>query len=93
MPTIRDDPASYRGAVVVISVVAVRRAPTSRWVLRRQYAVQEVGDDLVVSTAASGEAELPEFCGGTVIVVDRLILRIGVDLPGAVAVDLCFDVA
>jgi hypothetical protein len=46
-----------------------------------------------VSAAASGEAELPEFCGGTVVVVDRLIRGIGVDLAGAVAVDLCLDVA
>src|SRR5207244_9090384 len=38
-------------------------------------------------------AELPEFCGGTVVVVDRLIRGIGVDLAGAIAVDLCPDVA
>ena len=59
----------------------------------RGHAVEEVGDELGVSTAASGEAELPEFCGGTVVVVDRLIRSIGVDLAGAVAVDLYPDVA
>ena len=57
------------------------------------HAVEEVGDELGVSAAASGEAELPQFCGGTVAVVDRLIRGIGVDLAGAVAVDLCPDVA
>jgi hypothetical protein len=51
-------------------------------------AVEEAGDELGVSAAAPGEAELPEFCGGTVVVVDRLIRGIGVDLAGAVAVDL-----
>jgi hypothetical protein len=57
------------------------------------HAVEEVGDELDVSAAASGEAEFPEFCGGTVVVVDRLIRGIGVDLAGAVAVDLYPDVA
>ena len=57
------------------------------------HAVEEAGDELDVSAAASGEAELPQFCGGTVVVVDRLIRGIGVDLSGAVAVDLCPDVA
>ena len=57
------------------------------------HAVEEAGDELGVSAAASGEAELPEFCGGTVVVVDRLIRGIGVDLAGAVAVDLYPDVA
>jgi hypothetical protein len=37
------------------------------------HAVEEAGDELGVSAAASGEAGLPEFCGGTVVVVDRLI--------------------
>ena len=46
-----------------------------------------------LSAAASGEAELPQFRGGTVVVVDRLIRGIGVDLAGAVAVDLCPDAA
>jgi len=40
-----------------------------------------------------GEAESPEFCGGPVVVVDRLIHGIGVDLAGAVAVDRRRDVA
>jgi hypothetical protein len=37
------------------------------------HAVEEAGDELDVNAAASGEAELPQFCGGTVVVVDRLI--------------------
>ena len=57
------------------------------------HAVEEVGNELDVSAATSGEAELPQFCGGTVVVVDRLIRGIGVDLAGAVAVDLCPDMA
>src|SRR5579862_9023845 len=57
------------------------------------HAVEEAGDELDVRAAAPGEAELPQFCGGTVVVVDRLIRVIGVDLAGAVAVDLCPDVA
>ena len=56
-------------------------------------AVEEAGDELDVSAAAPGEAELPQFHGGTVVAVDRLIRSIGVDLAGAVAVDLCPDVA
>jgi hypothetical protein len=43
--------------------------------------------------AAVGEAELPRFCGGPVVVVDGLIHGIGVDLATAVAVDRCADVA
>ena len=35
------------------------------------HAVEEAGDELDVSAAASGEAELPQFGGGTVVVVDR----------------------
>jgi hypothetical protein len=42
---------------------------------------------------AAGEAELPEFGGGTVVVVDRPIHGVGVDLAGPVAVDRCPDVA
>ena len=56
-------------------------------------AVQEAGDELGVRAAAAGEAELPQFCGGPVVVVDRLIHGIGVDFTGAVAVDRCPDVA
>jgi hypothetical protein len=48
------------------------------------HAVEEAGDELDVSAAASGEAELPQFCGSAVVVVDRLIRGIGVDLVGAV---------
>ena len=51
------------------------------------------GDELDVSAAAPGEAELPQIRGGTVVVVDHLSRNIGVDLAGAVAVDLCPDVA
>jgi hypothetical protein len=51
------------------------------------HAIQEADDELGVSAAASGEAELPELCGGMVVVVDRLIRGVGVDLAGAVAVD------
>ena len=57
------------------------------------HAVEEAGDELDVSAAASGEAELPQFRGGTVVVVDCLIRGIGVDLAGPVAVDLRPDVA
>jgi hypothetical protein len=71
----------------------VRRVPTSRCFCVGGHAVEEAGDELDVSAAASGEAELPQFCGGTVVVVDRLIRGIGIDLAGAVAVDLCPDVA
>jgi hypothetical protein len=46
------------------------------------HAVEEVGDELGMSAAASGEAELPEFCGGTVVVVDRLIRGVGAGLAG-----------
>jgi hypothetical protein len=35
--------------------------------------------------------KLPEFPGGAVVVVDRLIYGMGVDLVGAVAVDRCRD--
>jgi hypothetical protein len=48
------------------------------------HAIQEAGDELGVS-AASGEAELPELCGGTMVVVDGLIRGVGVDLAGAVS--------
>jgi hypothetical protein len=46
-----------------------------------------------MGTAAAGEAELPQFCGGPVVAVDGLIHCIGVGLAGAVAVDRCSDVA
>src|ERR1700746_1613033 len=57
------------------------------------HAVEQAGDEFGVSAAASGEAELPEFCGGTVVAVDRLIRGLGVDLAGTGAVDLCPDVS
>ena len=59
---------------------------------RREFPVQ-ASEELDVSAAASGEAELPQFRGGTVVVVDRLIGGVGVGLPGAVAADLGRDVA
>jgi hypothetical protein len=40
-----------------------------------------------VAAPALGETELPEFCGGAVVVVNRLIHGKGVELAGAVAVD------
>jgi cytochrome P450 len=46
-----------------------------------------------MAAPAASEAELPESCGGAVVVVDRLIYGIGIDLAGAVAVDRCRDVA
>jgi len=55
--------------------------------------VEETSDELGVGAAAAGEAELPEFCGGPVVVVDRHVHGIGVDRAGAVAVDRCRDVA
>jgi hypothetical protein len=55
------------------------------------HAVEEAGDELGVRPPAAGETEFPEFSGGTVIVVDRLIHGIGVDLAGAIAVDRCRD--
>jgi hypothetical protein len=57
------------------------------------HAVQEVGGELGVGAAAAGEAELPQFCGGPVVVVDGLIHGIGIDLAGAVTVERCPDVA
>ena len=57
------------------------------------HAVEEASDVLGVGAPATGEAELPEFCGGPVVVVDRLIHGIGIDLAGAVSVDRCPDVA
>ena len=57
------------------------------------HAVQEAGGELGVGAAAAGEAELPQFCGGPVVVVDGLIHGIGIDLAGAVAAGRCPDVA
>jgi hypothetical protein len=42
---------------------------------------------------AASKTELPEFPGGTVMVVDRLIRGTGADLVGAVTVDRSRDVA
>jgi hypothetical protein len=49
--------------------------------------VEEVGDELDVCSTAAGPAELPELAGSSVIVVDRLVDGVGVDLAGAVAVE------
>jgi hypothetical protein len=46
-----------------------------------------------VARSASGEAELPEFPGVAVVLVDRLIYGAGVDLAGPVAVDRLCGVA
>ena len=51
------------------------------------------GGELGVVAPAAAETELPKFCGGAVIVMDRLIHGISVDLADAVAVDRGRDVA
>src|SRR5262249_42450116 len=53
------------------------------------HAVEDAGDEFGVRPPAAGEAELPEFPGGAVIVVDRLVDGVGVDLAGAVTVEGC----
>jgi hypothetical protein len=55
--------------------------------------VEEAGGELGVGAPSAGEAELSEFCGGLVVVVDRLIHGIGVDRAAAVTVNRCPDVA
>ena len=49
--------------------------------------IEEVGDELDVCSAAAGPAELPQLAGSSVIVVDRLVDGVGVDLAGAVALE------
>ena len=49
--------------------------------------IEEAGDELGVCSAATGPAELPELARSPVIVVDRLVDGVGVDLAGAVAVE------
>ena len=66
--------------------------PVNRFCVGGQ-AVEQAGDEFGVRPPAAGETELLEVPGGTVIVVDRLIYGIGVDLAGAVAVDRSRDVA
>jgi hypothetical protein len=46
-----------------------------------------VSDELDVCSTATGPAELPQLAGRPVIVVDRLVDGVGVDLAGAVAVE------
>ncbi len=48
------------------------------------HAVEQAGDELGMGATAAGETELPEFCSGTVVVVDRLIDGVGVGLAAAV---------
>jgi hypothetical protein len=47
---------------------------------------------LIVAAPAAGEAELPEFPGCAVIVVDRFVHGVGVDLAGPVTVHRRCDV-
>ena len=56
--------------VVISGAVAVRRVPASRPALRRRSCGREAGDELGMRPPPPGETECPEFCGGTVIVVD-----------------------
>jgi hypothetical protein len=57
------------------------------------HAAEEAAGELGVGAAAAGEAELPQCCGGPVVVVDGLIHGIGVDLAGALTAGRCPDVA
>jgi hypothetical protein len=57
------------------------------------HAVEDAGDELGVAAPAAAEAELLQFPGGAVVVVDRLIYAAGVDLADPVAVDRRCDVA
>jgi hypothetical protein len=57
------------------------------------HAIQQADDELGVGAAAAGEAELPQFCGGPVVVADGLIHGIGAGHAGAAAVDRCPDMA
>jgi len=51
------------------------------------YAVEDASDELGMAAPAAGEAELVEFSGGAVVVVNRLIHGAGVDLAVPVEVD------
>lgn len=54
--------------------------------------IEEVGDELGVCSATARPAELPQLAASSVIVVDRLVEGVGVDLAGAVAVKRIRDV-
>jgi len=54
--------------------------------------VQDAGDELSVATPTAGEAEFPEFPGGAMVVVDRLVQGAGVDLASPVMIDRRHDV-
>ncbi len=86
------DDTAAQIAWVVINGVARWRVPTSRWFLRRRSCVEDAGTNSAWLPAA-GEAELPEFPGVAVVVVDRLIYGAGVDIADPVAVDRRCDVA
>jgi len=94
--TVRDRPSTPHGERSTVGswMSSLRAAflPVDRFCVSA-HTVEEADDELDVSAAASGEAELPQFCGGTVVMVECLIRSIGVDLAGAVAVDLCPCVA
>jgi hypothetical protein len=79
--------------VVITGAVAVWRVPPVDGFCAGGHAVEEVGDELGVAAPTAGETELPEFCDGAAVVVDRLIDGGGVDLAGAEAVDRCRDMA
>ena len=66
-------------------VVAVRRIPTGDDSWGGCHAVEEASDELAQAPAPRAKQGLPEFGVGPVVVVDRLIHGIGVDLVGAVA--------
>jgi hypothetical protein len=46
--------------------------------------IEKVSNHLDVCPTATGPAEFPQLAGGLVIVMDRLIDGVGVDLAGAV---------
>jgi hypothetical protein len=71
---------------------AVER-PARRWFCAGGHGVKEAGAELGSTCPAAGATELPELCGGAVVVVDRLVGGAGADLAGPVAVDRCRDVA
>jgi hypothetical protein len=49
--------------------------------------IDEVSDDLDVRSPAAGPTELPEFAGSSLIVVERLVNGVGVELADAVALE------
>jgi hypothetical protein len=53
--------------------------------------IEHASDELIVGAPASGEAELPEFLGRAVVMVDRFVHGVGVDLTGPVTIHRCCD--